>query len=105
MGTVEMARLIPGSPLRGGLLQLRRFRRRRRVRRPSASITAATSSSARGKVLTGNPVVVAVEPVGIARQQVFLRFLLGGEVGAVIVDGRSRTGREQRESGGSGDRK
>jgi hypothetical protein len=39
-----------------------------------------------GKVLAGDPVVVAVEVVGVARQQIFLGFGLVGEVGAVVVE-------------------
>jgi len=46
------------------------------------------------KVLAGDAVVVAVEPVGIARQEVFLRFRLVREVGAVVVE-RFRVGRRR----------
>jgi hypothetical protein len=43
-----------------------------------------------GKVLAGDPVVVPVEVVGVAGQQIFLRFGLVGEVGAVVVEGLRR---------------
>jgi hypothetical protein len=51
-----------------------------------------------GKVLAGDPVVVAVEVVRVAWQQVFLGLGLVGEVGAVVVERlRSRRGRLQRD--------
>jgi hypothetical protein len=55
-----------------------------------------------GEVLAGNPVVVAVEVVRVARQQVFLRFGLVGEIGAVVVEGLSRRrGRLQGDDAGT----
>jgi hypothetical protein len=55
-----------------------------------------------GKVLTRDPVVVAVEVVRVARQQVFLGFGLVGEVGAVVVERLRRgRGRLQRDDAGA----
>jgi hypothetical protein len=55
-----------------------------------------------GKVLAGDAVVIAVEVVRVARQQVFLRFGLVGEVGAVVVEGLRRgRGRLQRDDAGA----
>jgi len=46
-----------------------------------------------GKVLAGDAVVVPVEVVRVARQEVFLGFGLVGEVGAVVVERLRRGGR------------
>jgi hypothetical protein len=55
-----------------------------------------------GEVLAGDAVVVAVEVIRVARQQVFLRFGLVGEVGAVVVEClRRRWGRLQRDDAGA----
>jgi len=51
------------------------------------------------QVLAGAAVLVTVEVVGVARQEVFLRFRLVGEVGAVVIE-RLRSGRR----GDGGDR-
>jgi hypothetical protein len=65
--------------------------------------TAATSPSAATaagrKVLTGDPVPIPVEVVGIAGFEVFLSFTLRSEVGAIVIDGTGRPGGEQRNRG------
>ena len=67
--------------------------------------TSATSSPAtRGKILAGNPIVVAVEAVGIARFEVFLGFLLGCEIGAVVVNSAGRRSGEKGKGGGHEER-
>ena len=73
-----------GADLRAGFFR-RIWRRRRRWWRRFVRTGA-------GQVLAGNAVVVAVEPVGVARQEVFLGFGLVREVGAVVIE-RRRFGR------------
>jgi hypothetical protein len=63
MGSIEMQSLGAGGTLRGGLLQLRRFRWRRWLRGSAASSSPAPAGR---KVLAGDPVAVAVEAIGIA---------------------------------------
>jgi hypothetical protein len=60
---------------------------------------AAASAWAR-QILAGDAVVVSVEVVWVARQQVPLRFGLVGEVGAVVVERLRR--RRRRLEGGEG---
>lgn len=58
------------------------------------------------EVLARDPVAVAVETVGIAGFEVFLGFLLGREIGAVVIGGDGR-GRGEEEEGcpeGDGER-
>jgi hypothetical protein len=62
--------------------------------------STATPSSTRGQVLASDPVTIGVEVVGITGFEVFLRFLLGGEISAVVVDGQGGSSREQRSRGG-----
>jgi hypothetical protein len=99
MASVEMQRLGSGGVLCGGLLQLRRFGWRRGLRGSAAA--SPTTVAPRRKVLAGNPVVVGVEAIGIARFQVFLRFLLGRKVSAVVVAGDGRPCGEKKEGGGN----
>ena len=61
--------------------------------------TSASSPATRGEVLAGDPIVVAVEAVGIARFEVFLGFLLGYEIGAVIVNSAGRRSGEKEKRG------
>jgi hypothetical protein len=68
-----------GADSRPGLFG--RFGRRRRRRFFRRGVRAGAR-----QVLAGDAVVVPVEPVGIAWQQVFLRFRLVREVGAVVVE-------------------
>jgi hypothetical protein len=82
------------SPVFGPRFFRRFFGRRRRGRR--------AGRAGAGEVLAGDPVVVAVEVVRVARQQVFLRFGLVGEIGAVVVERLcSRRGRLQRDDAGA----
>lgn len=77
---------VPGADF------FRRFfdRSRRWGRRWRGSLRSADRARTR-QVLAGGAVVVPVEVVGVTRQQVFLRFGLVGEVGAVVVE-RPRRG-------------
>lgn len=59
-----------------------------------ASSAARRRAAGAGEVLAGDAVVVAVEVVRVAREEVFLGFGLVGEVGAVVVEGAG-AGRRQ----------
>jgi hypothetical protein len=102
MAPVEVQGLGMGGALRGGLLQLGWFGWRRWLRRSAATASPAPSIAAGWKVLAGDPVVVAVEAIGIARFQIFLRFLLSREIGAVVIASVGRPRREEED--GSNDR-
>jgi hypothetical protein len=100
MAAVEVQSLGAGDALRGSLLQLRGFGWRRWLRRVAATASPTPSTAAGWKILAGDPVVVAVEAVGVPRFQVFLRFLLGRKISAVVVGGDSRSRSKEKVGGG-----
>jgi hypothetical protein len=69
-----------------------RWRRRRRGRGGRTPFAAGGAAARARIVLAGDAVAVPVEAVGVAGQQIFLRFGLAGEVGAVEIGGRGGTG-------------
>jgi len=77
-----------------------RFFRRFRGRRRRRFLRRGVRARAR-QVLAGSAVVVAIQAVGIAREEVFLGFGLAREVGAVVIERlRFRRRRDGGEGGG-----